>query len=177
MSCINYCNDPLLEYTVESCGEYSNGGIESFVIFACGFEPVNPASGVEIQAIIDAGNAVKISGVKVGIPAASPITQDSPTSCGVSRTTNFDRTATIYDANLNATNNAFWNSANTNTFGAVLFFNCDANDAFYVNPPSGVSVQVSPLIPDTNTEFRRYEGQLSWRHINVPQLVAKAIIT
>jgi hypothetical protein len=170
MACINYCESELLPYEVVGCEGYENGGIEDAVLFKCGSEPTDSTDGVEIAAIIAAGNAVLIRGLKIGLPAASPITQDAPTSCGVPITTNYDRTATLFDANMNIVNNAFWNSANNQKFGAALFSNCEAGDSFYVDPPSGISVQISPIVTDTNTEYRRYEGQLAWRDKEMPVL-------
>jgi hypothetical protein len=170
MPCVSYCDEALSPHVQVDCDDFKLGGISGAVLFACGSEPTDPTSGSEVSAIIEAGNAVLIQGTRIGIPAGSPVTVTSAVACGTDDTVNYDRTATLFDANLNAANDVFYNIANRRKFGAAIFYNCDAGDAFYVNPPSGIRAQVSPVVTDQNTEYRRYEGLFAWRDLNIPLL-------
>jgi len=172
MPCISYCDEELNPYSPIACDDYKLSGIDAAVVFACGHEPADPTDGTEIQSIIDAGNAKLVSNVRIGLPAGSPVTQPSPIAGGTDLTINYDRTATIFDANVTENNNAFWNGSLDRRFGAILFHNVDADDCFFVNPPSGINTQISPVVLDQNTEYRRYEGQFSWRDKDMPSLTA-----
>lgn len=172
MPCTSYCDEELNSYNPIACDDYQLSGVDAVVLFACGSEPADPTDGTEVQNLIDAGNAIKVSNVRIGLPAGSAVTQPSPIAGGTDLTINYDRTATIFDANMTVENNTFWNAALERRFGAALFHNVDADDCFFVNPPSGINTQISPVVLDQNTEFRRYEGQFSWRDKSMPELTA-----
>lgn len=171
MPCVSYCDEPLSPHVQADCDGFKLGGISGAVLFDCAAEPADPTSSTEVQELINSGRAVLISATRIGIPAGSPVTVTSAVACGTDDTVTFDRTATIYDANVNASNDIFYNKANRRKFGAAIFFNCDAGDAFFVNPPSGIKIQASTVVTDQNTEYRRYEGTFAWRDLENPKLI------
>lgn len=162
-----YCND-LVEQSITPCGEPVAGGGDQAIIFQCGFEPTDPSDGVEIAALIAAGNAALFVDIKVGIPKASPQDATVYVAGQEARTSTYQRTGTWMDANVNLTSDAAYeaiNSATGQVIGAVLVHLAeqDAGISAYINPPRGIVFKGSKVWPDDTTDSVHYEYDLAWK--------------
>lgn len=149
---MSLCANGLVSYVNPDCEVNYAGGIRDMVIFQTTL-PADPSSGVEIQALLDSGDAVKLSAIKVGIPEPSPITSPSMRSCSPEVTVNYDRTITIIDANVEPGNVDFYNSLNNSTgfeAAGVLLYQCDAERCSFVDKP--INFTGGLIVPDDNND-------------------------
>ena len=100
MACVSYCDSSLLDHNLVNCNEYKLGGVSAIIVGACGTELVNPSDESAIETLLLAGTAKLIEDIRFALPAGSPVTVDSPIGCGTAIRINEDRTATLYDANV-----------------------------------------------------------------------------
>lgn len=170
-----YCND-LEEQVLTPCGENLPGGADQAVVFACGSEPTDPTDGVEIAAIIAAGNAVLFQNIKCGI--AKPTAQDGTALVAgqEARTQTYQRTGTWMDGNVNANSDTAYEAINNATgqrVGAILWHLAeqDAGLSLYANPYGGIAFKGGKNVPDDTAEPIRYEYDLSWRSKTDVQVV------
>lgn len=180
MGCISYnCTDPIGEHTMNDCGTERQGGASAALLFACGSLPTDPTNGIEINALIAAGNAWKIENVNVSYEAASPVTIDSNVPCQPPVLINYDRTGTLVDTNVNENNVEFYNNvfSGKRKFGGMLIIECGNEDdpkAKYIDKT--ISWTGSDIMPNNNSEWQRFEAAFSWKTrkpnvliVNVPQ--------
>jgi hypothetical protein len=169
MGCVSYCDSDLLPHDIVLCNEYKLGGVSAVIVGKCGVVLVDPTSEVEVEALLTTGDAILIQDIRFALPAGSPVTVDSPIGCGTSIRINEDRTATLYDANVTDTNNAFWNDVNNRRIGWILAYMCDSGKVLFINPPVGITTSANFILPEQNNELQRYEVTFSWRDKNIPE--------
>jgi hypothetical protein len=168
MGCVSYCDTSLLEHDLVLCNEYKLGGVSAIIIGSCGTELADPSDSVEVDALLESGQAQMISDIRFSLPAGSPITVDSPIGCGTSIRINEDRTATLYDANVTDGNSTFYNDINQRKIAWILAYLCDSGKVIYITAPVGITTSVNFIIPEQNNELQRYEATFSWRNKYIP---------
>lgn len=148
------------------------GGIRNAIIFQ-GELPSDPSDAVEVQALIDSGDAVLISDIKVGIPEASPIESVSMVSCSPPSIVNYDRTLTWIDANADPNNIAFYNTLNASTgfeAAGVLLHQCDVDRCQFIDEP--INFRGSFIVPDDNTDQpQHWSFTGTWKAKGDPEIV------
>jgi len=149
---MSLCANGLVSYVNPDCEVNYAGGIRDIIIFQTEL-PADPSNESDVQALLDSGDAVKLSAIKVGIPEPSPITSPSMRSCSPEVTVNYDRTITIIDANVEPGNVDFYNSLNNSTgFEAegVLLAECDADRCTFIDKP--INFTGGRIVPDDNND-------------------------
>jgi hypothetical protein len=123
-------------YTEGVCGATFDGGSAQVVLLKCGqtitASKTNAAAlGVEIAAMIAAGNAQLLSNLLVQFGEPSAVTQESFIAGATPQPVTYDRSVTIVDQNVNAGTIDFWNSINGATgakVGGILIYEGAEND-------------------------------------------------
>lgn len=169
MACVSYCDESLQSHGLVDCDVYPLGGSPAMIVGACGTSLSDPSDETEIQALLDAGSAVLIENVRLGLPAGSPILLDSPVGCGSQQRVNEDRTLTIFDANVTDENVEFFDDLNNRKVAWALIYLCDSNKVVFINPPQGITTSVQFVIPEQNNDYQRFEGTMSWRQKSIPR--------
>ena len=172
-NCINYNCADLGAYndTLAACGSKVRGGGFSFYgLVECGTTIANPSSASELNAKIAAGTLTIIANIKGGFDDPSAITQESVTSCSSAITVNYNRTASILDYKVDATNTAFYNSARARSFGGFILWECETDGldpvVSYVN--AEISVEGFRSMPNTNEQAQFYNVKLAWKSYDDP---------
>lgn len=167
------CVSPLTEYSNSDCFEQFAGGIDAMVVYVSAV-PTDPSDATELQGMLDDGEAVLLTKLKIGINEPSPINTDSLRSCSSEITTSYDRVVTLQDAGVIEQNIAFYNSANASTgFAAMglLLPNCDdPTRSFYVEDT--IRFEGGLIVPDNdNAEPQHFAFNLKYRSKADPLLV------
>ena len=167
------CTSPLTPYASADCFEQYAGGVNATVIFVTAL-PIDPSDGVEVQALIDSGDAVLMPFMKIGINEPSPINAESLISCASEITTNYDRSISLMDAKVVDENITYYNSLNASTgFAAIgmLLPNCDdATRSFYVEET--IRFEGGLIVPDNdNAEPQHFSFNAKYRAKSDPSLV------
>lgn len=168
MGCINYCSEGFGEHTQNNCDEVVLGGSSAVIIGQCGTEVTDPSDEAEIQALLDAGTATLIAGVRVDLPAGSPVTIDSPVGCGTTKRINEDRTLNMFDSNVNNANSAFYDTLNSSQVAWILVYLCDSDKVLFINPAGAIQASVQLIVPPQNNDIQRFESVFSWRDKAMP---------
>ena len=159
-NCVNYGCSSLSEHIQVSCDGFL-GGVANIIVLNCDHSITDPSDAIEVQAAIDAGEAIVVSGVKVGMDAASAIEVESLVSCQPPKTINYDRSLSFIDESVED-NVGFFNELFAGrAFGGVILHLCDADKVVWVD--DAVSFQGSVIIPNDNTELIRAEGIGKWK--------------
>lgn len=109
-NCINYeCDDELGVHNPNECGEELNSGISGTLLLECNHQITDPSSASQIAAEIASGRATLLDGVMIGIDEPSPMMQTSNIVGGTEKPTNYNRSGTMIDANVNANNIDLYN--------------------------------------------------------------------
>lgn len=176
-NCLNYdCNDPIGEHLPNDCGEELLGGSNGALVLECDHQLTDPSSAVQINAEIAAGRATLLTNAKIGIDAAAPIEVDSNVSCGTTKLVNYDRTGTLIDGNVNATNINFYDKLfSGRSFGGLILNLCGTAEAETTGAKvewidSAVTFTGSKLLPNNNNEFQTFSGAFKWRKKTMPSL-------
>jgi hypothetical protein len=160
--CTDFGCSALLDHTLSDCGEIATGGIDAALFIKCGITVADPSDDVEITALIVAGDAKVVKGVKIGVDAASPIEIDPVISCAPPKIVNYDRTGTIFDANVNTANVTFYNDILIDrSFGGVIFRECGEGRVTYVD--AEIILNGSRIIPNDSNEAQRWEATFKWK--------------
>ena len=160
---MSLCNLGLQPYVNPGCETNYLGGVSSLIIFQNNL-PTDPSSSSEVQALLDSGDAVLLTGLKIGFPEATPITIESRRSCSPEVTVQYDRTITIIDANVEPGNVEFYNSLNNSTgFEAVgaLAYQCDAERCQFIDRP--INFTGSLIVPDDNNDSQHFSYTGKWK--------------
>jgi hypothetical protein len=171
---INDCPKPYYCYDYEAypaqsgCDtkEYYLSGISSIGLLSCGAELVDPSDAEEVQALIDSGDLIIISGIKAGFDDASPITIDPVTACGTTITINADRTVSFEDAKVSKEVVEWYNTIKSQRFGGALLYECAENRVSYVT--QYVTMTANRAGGNTNSEAQRIAGTIAWRSQDDP---------
>lgn len=158
---MSYCVDPLGEYSQNLCRDSYGGGGRHAIWFP-NYLPVDPSDGVEIQGMIDEGEAILVKDIKIGIPEPSAVTRTSYVSCEADPTVNYDRTLTYIDQNVIDENVDFYNTLKRRiSVAGIMIYECDADRVTLIN--SDISVSGGRILPDDNTDSQTFTLTGSWR--------------
>lgn len=162
-----YCN-PLEVYPTEgSCNtqdEYLSGW-DKIGLVECGTEITDPSDDTELDALVAAGKLIIINGIKGGIDEPSALTIDPTTSCGITKTINYDRTFTWEDYKTSTEVVQWYNDNKVKQYGGALLFGCDGFTT-YINKALKMTAALSG--ENSNAAPKRITAQLAWRDINDP---------
>jgi hypothetical protein len=85
--------------TCDTQATYLGGGSDLYLI-KCGITVTDPEDETEMQALVDAGSLILVSGIAGGFDEPSAVSVDDPTACGSTIDINFDRTLTFTDGKV-----------------------------------------------------------------------------
>lgn len=161
---MSLCTNALGDYVNPDCEEIYGGGIRSIIIFQ-GVLPEDPSNAQDIQDLLDSGDAKLLTGLKVGINEASPVTNPSVRSCSPEVVTTYEREATIMDGNAIAGNVEFYNTLNASTgfeAAGVLLWHCDVDRVQFIDKPTNFTG--SFIVPnDNNAEPQHFSFIAKWK--------------
>jgi len=131
--------------------------------------PADPSNDTEINNLLTAGDAVLYKNLKVLVNAPSEISQTSLVAGESDRVSNYDRTASLIDGNVNAGNvdayNAM-NSSNGKVFGGALLYYCESEQVKFIE----ANTIMAGGFNDVENEQSKWEGELRWRSKSDPTL-------
>lgn len=160
MSYVDCIPEDLPEYEANIC-YYPKGGISKVGILKTGHNITDFSNATQVQAAITAGTLVITGGLKADIPEPSPIEGENPIACGSDTIVDgFDNTANIIDFNVNAANDAFYNSLNKSQFAGIIFYLCQQDSVRVVEEPISF---VSRYVSDPSNKVKdRYLITAKW---------------
>ncbi len=158
--CLDYnCDDAIGTHTPNDCGVERVGGANAILLIECGSTVSDPTSGTEINALLDAGNAILIEG-------------DSAVPCQPSRVVNYDRTLVILDQNVNAANVTLYDKIyGGRRFSGAIIWECGNEEdqkVKFIN--SVITFTGSDRLPNSNSEFQDFEGTGKWKAKTMPAI-------
>lgn len=115
-----------------ACAEYT-GGNDALILIKKGVDIGDTTDEAAVQAVIDAGNAKKISGLKISINRPEAVRQDSSRACTPQTVTVYNASATIMDGKATASNIDFWSSVDASTgciWGMAIIHSCSGGEQF-----------------------------------------------
>lgn len=164
--CISYECDPIGDYLQNDCGVELLGGNDQIITLECNHTITDFTSAAQINAAIAAGQAKLIGPVKVGVPLRSPITVSPMVSGAPDYAVNYDNTVTMMDGNVNATNDAFYETKwGGRSFKGLIIYSASDPDNPIINVIDDVIVKATggKVIPDNDQEQQRYETTYAFR--------------
>lgn len=168
-----YCN-PLEVYPTDGdCDtqdEYLSGW-DDFGLVECGTTITDPGDATELDALVAAGRLIIVKGIKGGLDEPSALTIDPTTSCGITKTINYDRTFTFLDYKTSPAVVAWYNENKAKQFGGALLFGCDGFTS-YIDKPLKLTAALSG--ENNNAVAKVITGQLAWRDLDDPVPVVTA---
>lgn len=160
--CVDYDCTELDNHLQNDCGEIFLGGVPEAIILLCGNTVTDPSNATQINTNIASGKAKLITGVKIGIPKASAINIPSPVGGQPDKIVNYNRTATLIDANDNSTTEDFYNVLLAGkTIAGLITREPDADKVRYYN--AIMSFTGSRVIPDNDGDYVRWEVDIAWK--------------
>jgi len=161
-NCVDYDCGELTDHLPNSCNTQVLGGSDAIAFLTCDHQLTDPSDSVELQAEYDAGRLKVFKSVKVGIPAASPVTTTSYIAGAVAPVSNYDRTITVVDANYNQDNITLYDLIlNNKSFGGALVRLADSDQIIWLN--YRLTAEGSPIVPDDTNEAIRFETTFKGR--------------
>lgn len=175
-SCPSYCFSELGDYSAQLDVCTSKGivaGVSNIVLLECGATLADPENGTEVNALISAGMAKLITGIKLGLGDPSQNTAPSITSCGSDLTVSEDRTFEAEDYKVNKAVAAFWNQANGRLFGGAILQKCEADgeDAMCYFIDSPIQLRTVLKSSNTNKELVSYNIGGKWTAKDNPDVI------
>lgn len=172
---MSYCTNPITPYVPsdESCGNITfRGGVRDLVLFF-GDLPEDPANSTEVQALIDAGDAMLIPLVKVGLTEPSPVEQARMRSCSPPTIITYEREFSLMDDDVSPTNVIAYNSINASKgieLTGALLHECGAKRATFID--EAISLQGGRIIPDDDTgDLQHFSFTAKWKSPSDPLIV------
>lgn len=176
-NCIDYdCSGSIGTQTLNSCGEEIPGGLSGGILFECNSAIIDYSNASQINAEIAAGRAKIFKNIKASIPAPSPITTESKVAGARPKVSNYDRTLTLIDANVNINNVDVYNSVNAGkVFGSALFYLNGSKDTAQGAKAILINTQITftggLLIPDNDGDTLHFESTGAFRGKKVVTMV------
>lgn len=175
-NCVNYNCEELPDYeeTLSECAaEGRLAGASGMYLIECGATLEDPGDQTELDALVDAGDAKFIPGVKIGFSAPSPIEVDSTTSCGTKKTINYNREFAGEDYKVTIANTTFWSTAKKRVYGGVVLVECSTEglDDVVTFIDAEVTITSYRDFPNTNEQLQKYVFGGKWKSIDDPQQV------
>lgn len=137
------------------------GGGDELILGKCGTTLTDPSDAVEVQALIDAGSLLRITGIAGGLDEPSAVDVDDPTACGSTITISYDRTLTWQDGKVSQAVVEWYNDNKRTNFSFALLKEC-AQDRWNLIDAT-VKLSSSRLMPAKNNELQIISGVLTWR--------------
>ena len=144
---------------------YLGGGSE-LILIKCGVNIADPSDVSEIQAEIDAGNLLRITGIAGGFDEPSDVSVDDPTACGSTVTISYDRTLTWQDGKVSQAVVEWYNELKLTSFSGALLKECGQNRWNWVDVT--VKLTSSRTMPQKNSDIQLINGTLTWRSLYDP---------
>lgn len=171
MSCTSLNCSELPDHEANDCNVVLPGGSSDIIILECGSNVTDPSDETQIQAAITAGTAKLIENVKFGI--ALPTSVDAPVTISGEppQTVTYDRTATIYDANVNAVTMPFYDAVGggRSIEGIIAYMNSEAVPTVrFITAPGAIKAKGGYTSPDDSADVQHFELTFSWKNINNP---------
>lgn len=171
-NCASYNCESLGTYdqTLEQCTLFRKGGVSQMILIGCGQTLEDATDEAEVTALIAGGNAWYLPNVKVGWDAPSQETQDPVTSCGSPIVINNVYSGSLFDAKVSDNNTLFYNQLiGGYVIGGLILRICDTtgltNMQVYVD--AEVSFSGGLIIPNTNSEYLRYEINFTFKSTDI----------
>lgn len=144
---------------------YLGGGSE-LILIKCGVNIADPSDESEIQAEIDAGNLLRITGIAGGFDEPSEVSVDDPTACGSTVTISYDRTLTWQDGKVSQAVVQWYNDLKLTSFSGALLKECGQNRWNWVDVT--VKLTSARTMPQKNSDIQLINGTLTWRSLYDP---------
>lgn len=163
-NCVNYNCDALEEFLLNTnCKKGYPGGAKDVIFFDCDAGVTDYESGTLVQAALDSNKAVRLQNVKIRLTKGSAVTVESPVDCSPPIVIDYTHAGTIFDGNVNSTNDSAWQVLfDGRTIGSMLFQNCGEGSggrATLIDAEIGFS---GDKVFPGQSEFQRYEVDFSW---------------
>ncbi len=143
------------------CG-YKKGGISGYGVLKQDHGITDFSDETQVQAAIDAGTLVIISGVKGMVPDATPIEGENVVACGAETILDgFDLTTTWKDFNISNSNNEFYRQLNSSAFSGLILYYCQQEEVEVIEH-SVTFVALPAGSPESNKEKRFYNVTAKW---------------
>lgn len=167
------CVKPYYCYTLE---DYPTGsdcdtqdeylsGWSSIGLLSCGATITDPGSSAERAALIASGDLKIIPNIKGGLDEPSALTIDPTTSCGVTKTINYNRTFTFLDYKTSKAVIEWYNEMKANNYGGALLFGCDGT-VTHIDAEIRLTAALSG--ENNNAVAKFITAAIEWRDINDP---------
>jgi hypothetical protein len=144
---------------------YDSGGSE-LILIKCGINISNPSDPAEIQALIDAGSLIRITGIAGGMDEPSAVDVDDPVACGSTVTLTYDRTLTWQDGKVSQAVVQWYNDMKLDSFGGALLKECSQNRWNWVD--ATVKLTSSRSMAQKSGTPQLINGVLTWRNLLDP---------
>lgn len=157
--------------TIESCAANGRlGGASTLYLLFCGYGINDPGDTAEWDALVDSGGAARLSSIKLGMAAPTPIESDPTTSCGTVSVINYTRTAEIEDFKVTPENTYFYSQAKRRKFEGAAFIECTTSGLVQLVTFIDAEINLSAYreVPNTNETLQKYVVQISWKDIDDP---------
>ena len=174
-NCVNYNCDDLSPFLLnDTCKKGYPGGAKDAIFFDCDAGITDYSDGNAILAAIAAGTALEVFNLKIRLNKGSAVTVESPVDCSPVQVVDYTRTGTIFDGNVNSTNDYAWETLlSGRTIGSMLFNNCGEGGTRSTLIDAEISFQGDKVFPG-ESEFQRYEIDFNWKGLDT---MAKTIPT
>jgi len=149
----------------DTASTYLGGGSE-LILLKCGVNLADPSDETEVQALIDAGDLVRITKIAGGFDEPSAVTVDDPTACGTTITVNYDRTLTWQDGKVSQSVVEWYNDVKGDDFSGALLKECGQNRWNFVD--AAVKLTSARTMPQKNGDIQLINGTLTWRSFYDP---------
>lgn len=175
MSCTSLNCSELPDHEANDCNVVLPGGSSDAIILECGSGVTDPSNATQIQAALTAGTAKLLENVKIGIGLPTSVDAPVTVSGEPPQTVTYDRTATLYDANVNQTNMEFYDAiaGGRSIEGVILYMNSEVTPTVrFITAPGAIKAKGGYMSPDDSADVQHYEITLSWKNIKNPTFAA-----
>ena len=170
-NCIDYNCSDLEDHVKNDCEDERQGGSDQMIILDCDHQLTDPSSAAEINAEIAAGRAKLVQNIKLGWDVPTAVTVDSNIAGRTPKVVNYDRTGQIMDGNVNQFTNTFWDSLNNGrAVGGMIVYESGNGGDKVTWIDAAIQFQGGRTLPNTDTEFQRYEETFTWRSLTEPAI-------
>jgi hypothetical protein len=165
------CGSELLEHEVlTGCATSGRlGGTSDLILLACNHQlDSDEPDAAAINAEIDAGRAIVIRSVKVGMNDPAPEEVDSTTSCGTASLSTYNRSLTIEDFNVTPANCAAWNPLLAGgKLGGIILVECPTEglDDMFTFINHEIKLRGGRNNPNVNTQLQKFTVTANWRSL------------
>lgn len=161
-SCVNYNCTELGEHLQNNCSELLLGGVPEVILLLCGHTVTDPSNATQINTNLNSGKAKRITGVKVEILKASPVTIPSDIGGEPDKLVNYNRSGTMIDANVSQSNINFYNDLlGGMPVGGLITYESYADQVTWIN--AILRFTGSRVIPGVVDDRQRWDIDFTWK--------------